>query len=101
MTKETKERQYSKTMETINYWLREQGFPRYDSLYWDTKGRKTFLYFNDTLVAEVYWHLVSQDHKEFYTPFFEFFGMYKSFNENQIRFWIGRNLQAELEKESK
>ncbi len=90
---------FNKDMMNINYRMRELGFPRYDSLYWETVRECTVLKFSeDDVVAVVKWSELIYENKVLSIPMFEFKEKYHSWNKTQLRFWINRSIMQELEE---
>lgn len=98
MDTEYKEGRFSKNMATINYWMSQQNFPRYDQLMWETINKETVLYFQkDKIVATVDWYNIMKNNELYHIPMFYFKGEYEYFNHNQLGFWILKQFEIELE----
>lgn len=98
MTRAIREVRFSKNMATINYWMCQQNFIRYDSLFWSTVDGVTQLFFDiGKPVAKVTWCTILKGSEEYHVPMFEFLGEYAHWNGNQLSFWIHQNLISLIE----
>lgn len=89
---------YSKNISSYNHWMREIGFPRYDSLmYGLSKGGRAYCTFDsENTVANIEFIDFEFEGQKCFIPLFEFTEKYKDLNKMQTQFWIRHHYENQI-----